>query len=122
MTLNPTDIKAYTFGFGHGTHTPYDYAWALQAQQEHWDKYAEMATKHGVVYGEHPATVDHVRGALTEGDWALNTIPLVWWDRASAWLVGKPNLKGHPMSISEAVCIFKHVAKVAAGCTRPVQA
>ncbi len=113
------NLNTYTFGFGHGTRTCYDFAGALQKAQEHWDKYAEMAKKHGVTYAGNPATVEEVKAALEAGDWHLNSFALRGWDRASAYLVGRENLQGHGMSIAEGVCTLKHAAKVAAGCVRP---
>lgn len=73
---------------------------------EHAKKYEELAQKIGVeqLKALIPATPEQVRTALSRGDKHLNTIKLKKWDDAT-FEIRVPGL-----SISEKVCILKHVA------------
>jgi hypothetical protein len=64
-----------------------------------------------------------IKKALEQGDHALNTIPIQWWDRkcAVAMDVSGQDIKLHfyppwsnykaPQSLAMRVCVLKHVAK-----------
>ncbi len=76
---------------------------------EHAKKYEELARKLGVekIVPLIPASRERVRQALTRGDKHLNSIPLRKWDSAALQL----HLRERGLSLSEGVCVLKHVAK-----------
>ena len=78
------------------------------ADVEHAKKYEVMAQEFGIDKLKKliPASPQRVRAALEKGDDALNSIPLVRWDRAGLAIEGAERL-----SMAEKVSLLKHVAK-----------
>lgn len=76
---------------------------------EHAKKYEALAQKLGIekLKALIPVPPERVRRALERGDKHLNTIPLRKWDTAAFEL----NLREKGLSMSEGVCVLKHVAK-----------
>lgn len=76
---------------------------------EHARKYDELAKKIGVekIKSLIPVSSAKVRQALERGDKYLNTIALRKWDHAAFNL----SLREQGLSLSEGVCVLKHVAK-----------
>lgn len=76
---------------------------------EHARKYDELARKIGIekVKDLIPVSSAKVRQALERGDKYLNTISLRKWDQAALNL----SLRERGLSLSEGVCVLKHVAK-----------
>lgn len=73
---------------------------------EHAKKYEELAKQIGVEFLKKliPASPEKIRKALSSGDKHLNTIPLRKWDTAGLSILNKG------LSMSEKVCVLKHVA------------
>lgn len=76
---------------------------------EHARKYDLLAKKIGVekIKSLIPVSSAKVRSALERGDKHLNTISLRKWDNAALNL----SLRERGLSLSEGVCVLKHVAK-----------
>jgi hypothetical protein len=76
---------------------------------EHARKYEELAKKIGIekVKESIPVSPAKVRQALERGDKHLNSISLRKWDQAALNL----SLRERGLSLSEGVCVLKHVAK-----------
>lgn len=80
---------------------------------EHEQKYEALCEKHGVAWDKHSPklvdeTLDSLRAKYAE-DEHLNNVPLKLWD-ALAFGFSACN-PGHPLSLSEGVCMQKHAAK-----------
>lgn len=76
---------------------------------EHARKYEELAKKIGIekILPLIPVSPSKVRQALERGDRHLNSISLRKWDNAALNL----SLRERGLSLSEGVCVLKHVAK-----------
>jgi hypothetical protein len=75
---------------------------------EHAQKYEALARKIGIedLQALIPASREQVQKAIETGDRHLGMIPLVKWDRAAAGI----QVPGLSLSLSEKVCVLKHVA------------
>lgn len=73
---------------------------------KHAKKYESLANEIGIerLKSLIPASPQKVRSALEKGDEHLNTVSLMKWDKAASFVEG-------PLSLSEKVCLLKHVAK-----------
>lgn len=76
---------------------------------EHARKYEDLAKKVGIekILPLIPVSSAKVRQALERGDKHLNSISLRKWDQAALNL----SLRERGLSLSEGVCVLKHVAK-----------
>lgn len=80
---------------------------------EHYAKYEDVAQKLGVAALTRlvPASRKEIAQCL-ETDWHLNNIPLTRWDALDGSVRGLAARAGHrSWSISQTVCVLKHVAK-----------
>lgn len=78
-----------------------------EGDKEHAKKYEVLAQKLGIenLRKLMPVSPEKIRAALEKGDKYLNSIKLRKWDAAGT------AIRGEGLSMSEKVCVLKHVAK-----------
>jgi hypothetical protein len=89
------------------TYRPYGDEWEVDAWRKHHDKFEALAQRIGIAFLERmvPASKATIIRALASGDYALNKIPLASWDARDS------QVRRSGMSLSDTVCVLKHVAK-----------
>ena len=82
--------------------------------KEHTEKYEALAQKIGIdeILRRIPFTAKQVMEALAAGDQPLNTLPLAKWSSAAFGYEGPPGWRAKgARSLSQCVCVLKHVAR-----------